>query len=78
MAVAAGYTNQLLPLVAILLGGAAAMGAFVPRGDRPQATGGAVPFWRWHIIAAAGLCVAAVVLAPVWSQPQNYFASASP
>jgi hypothetical protein len=73
VAVAAGYTNQLLPLVAILLGGAAAMGAFVPRGDRPQATGGAVPFWRWHIIAAAWLCVAAVVLVPVWSQPQNYF-----
>jgi hypothetical protein len=73
VAVAAGYTNQLLPLVAILLGGAALMAIYASPAEQPRPTAKAVPFWRWHILAAAGLCVAVVVLVPIWSQPQNYF-----
>ncbi len=78
MAVIDGYTNQLLPLLAILLAGAIVLGGLVyMRGQDalPFATrdSQAARGWRWHVLAAALLCLLVVNLAPLWSQPGAYF-----
>jgi len=57
LAVAAGYTNQLRVLLAILLAGGAAMGLLgLQRGaDLPLRINSAtvpVRYWRWHLAAA--------------------------
>jgi hypothetical protein len=72
----AGFTNQLLPLLAILLAGAAALAVVRWRdGERSIEIGGSppTPYWCWHVAAAALLCIVSVNLDPVWSQEGGYF-----
>ena len=77
-AVAAGYTNQLLPLVAILLAGGLATALLLPTeaGVLPMRiaeTSRPVARWRWHLAAACLVSVLQVSLFPVWSADANYF-----
>lgn len=81
IAVQAGYTNRTAPLVAILLLGAAALGVllFYLRHAQVLAAASAAPApWpgkRMHVLAACILCIAVIVLVPVWSAPVGYFGS---
>jgi hypothetical protein len=76
-AVAAGFTNQLLPLVGILLVGAVVMGLIRwrtgPRDNASAATSTPAPFWRSQILAAAVFSAAVIVIWPSWSAPNGYF-----
>ena len=78
LAVAAGYTNQLRPLLIILLTGGLVMGALgLQRGAALPLRIGAsiepVQHWRWHLAAACLICVLQVFLFPTWTQEAGYF-----
>ena len=78
LAVAAGYTNQLRPLLIILLTGGLVMGALgLRRGAalplRIGASSEPVRHWRWHLAAACLICVLQVFLFPTWTQEAGYF-----
>jgi hypothetical protein len=80
-AVYAGYTNWITPLVAILLVGSLALGAFiflVARDDAISLQSAIVDHTSWksktlHIVAAALLCLFVVAAFPVWSTEDGYF-----
>ena len=76
-AVAAGFTNQLLPLVGILLVGTVALGLILCGAHAERNILGAIatpaPLWGWQILAAAALSAAVIVVWPSWSAPGGYF-----
>jgi len=77
-AVAAGYSNALLPLVGVLLVGGLAVGLLLGKGagDLPRGIAEIakpVAYWRWHLLAACLISVLQVSLFPVWSEEANFF-----
>jgi len=77
-AAAAGYTNLLWPLVALLLIGGLAAGLVMGKeaGGLPKRiaeTAEPVAYWRWHLAAACLISVLQVCLFPIWSKEANYF-----
>jgi hypothetical protein len=78
MAVAAGYTNWLPPLVAVLLAGGLAMGLVLDKDagkamQRICEAAEPVAHWRWHLVAGCLLSVLQVSLFPIWSSDAGYF-----
>ena len=74
-AVAAGYTNALLPLLGVLLAGGLAVGWLLGKGagDLPRRIAEPVTHWRWHLLAACLISVLQVSLFPDWSEETNFF-----
>jgi hypothetical protein len=81
VAVLAGYTNRLIPLVAILLAGALAIGTVLFTTAREDVIAlqlrmsGRSPWTTksTHIAAACLLCVFVIAAFPVWSSEDGYF-----
>jgi hypothetical protein len=81
IAVLAGYTNRLIPLIAIVLVGTAAVGTVLLATARNDIIAlqlsmfGRSPWptkYR-HIVAACLLCVFVIAAFPVWSDERGYF-----
>jgi len=81
IAVLVGYTNRLIPLIAILSAGAVAVGTFcfmIARNDAIALQAGMLSHTSWrtkyrHIVAACLLCVFAIATYPAWSNEYGFF-----